>query len=202
MPYHCSTSASLCLTVVVTASAPAVAAAAAANNALKFLCLCCCSTTAQVSEEEVIRGWGAFYDPTCPTRSGAWNGINCCRTCIWHNTSVAQFNSDELPACPPCVRQYYEESFRLAGANLDVIPLTAYLNPEKCPFGANGWLHNPVNDRCYYKSSGVRGLSFGLDNAITRCFVSNMMNKHRQMPGVKILITPHRQCLRDTCCTS
>jgi hypothetical protein len=123
-----------------------------------------------MSEEEVIRGFGAFYDAPCATAAGAWNGINCCRTCIWHNTSIAQFATDELLACPPCVQQYYETAFRLANATLDVVPLTAYLN--KCPFSASGWLYNPVNDRCYYKSSGRRAISGGYDNAITRCFVS------------------------------
>ncbi|WIA12618.1 hypothetical protein OEZ85_006275 [Tetradesmus obliquus] len=124
---------------------------------------------ALMAEEEVIRGFGTFYDSTCASAAGDWGGVNCCRTCIWHNTSVAQFASDDLPACPPCVRQYYEAAFRLANASLNVVPLIAYLNPEKCPFGANGWLYNPANDRCYYKSSGRRGISSGFDNAVMRC---------------------------------
>ncbi|WIA32781.1 hypothetical protein OEZ86_005965 [Tetradesmus obliquus] len=124
---------------------------------------------ALMAEEEVIRGFGAYYDSTCASAAGDWGGVNCCRTCIWHNTSVAQFASDDLLACPPCVRQYYEAAFRLANASLNVVPLTAYLNPQKCPFGANGWLYNPANDRCYYKSSGRRGISSGFDNAVMRC---------------------------------
>lgn len=148
----------------------------------------------QMAEEEVIRGFGTFYDSTCASAAGDWGGVNCCRTCIWHNTSVAQFASDDLPACPPCVRQYYEAAFRLANASLNVVPLIAYLNPEKCPFGANGWLYNPANDRCYYKSSGRRGISSGFDNAVMRCNVSQL--HCRLLPGVMLTCVASCHCGR------
>jgi hypothetical protein len=74
------------------------------------------------------------------------------------------------------VQQYYEAAFTLANANLTqaLVPLTTYLQPEKCPFGNYGWLYNPVNDRCYYKSSGERGISTGILDAIDRCLVSEL----------------------------
>jgi hypothetical protein len=130
-----------------------------------------------MDEEEVIRGFGAYYDATCfasGTAAGLWNTINCCRTCVWSNTAVAQFMADDLRACPSCVRQYYETAFSRANVNLTraIVPLTTYLNPEKCPFANYGWLYNAVNDRCYYKSSGERGISAGIADATNRCFVS------------------------------
>ncbi|KAF6249634.1 hypothetical protein COO60DRAFT_1466015 [Scenedesmus sp. NREL 46B-D3] len=75
-------------------------------------------------------------------------------------------------ACPPCVRQHYEAAFSLANVSLAqaLVPVTAYLNPAKCPFSPSGWLYNPANDRCYYKSSYDRGISAGITDAINRCF--------------------------------
>ncbi|KAF6260836.1 hypothetical protein COO60DRAFT_1459418 [Scenedesmus sp. NREL 46B-D3] len=71
-----------------------------------------------------------------------------------------------------CPALHYEAAFSLANVSLAqaLVPVTTYLNPAKCPFSPSGWLYNPANNRCYYKSSYDRGISAGITDAINRCF--------------------------------
>ncbi|KAF8069552.1 hypothetical protein HT031_001669 [Scenedesmus sp. PABB004] len=133
---------------------------------------------AMLSDAEVLRGFGAYYDSTCVTTGGSWavysfpGGQRGA-----HGSARAAADACCSLRCADLRRRpqtYYEAVY---GSPVLVVPLASVVNNTRCPYtvppggdmSLPSWLYNPTTDSCYFKSSFAKTIAGSQSDATTRC---------------------------------
>ena len=137
-----------------------------------------------MSDAEITRGVGAYYNSACTNVAGSWApyseyatstaAMSCCRTCVYNRnqTVMSWMPSSELPDCPSCVSDYYTSLGYGAPGPKAFVSNVGIVNTPACPgptATSGEWLYNSANEKCYYKSSFQYGISGGQADAESKC---------------------------------